>query len=77
MKQSINEQLIDYLNNVEQSFKRLEIIIRLLEKKVDFFAKCFITHLEDHQKGDHTKWDLENWITNLKKEVNDDGTCDI
>lgn len=72
-KETTNEQLILYINHVEESFKRLEMIIRLLEKKLEFFSNCFITHLQDHQTGDHTKWDLPE----LKKEVNNDGTHNI
>ncbi len=61
-----NEELIKYLNHVEESFKRLETIIRLVEIKVNYFADCFITHLEDHQTGDHSKWDLKE----MKEEKN-------
>jgi len=58
MSSKANEELIKYIEYVESSFKTLTTIIQLLEKKVEFLENSFITHLEDHQKGDHSKWQL-------------------
>jgi len=51
-------ELMKYIENVESSFKALQTIIKLLEKKIDYLQDQFIKHLEDHQTGDHTKWEL-------------------
>lgn len=58
MSPEANEQFIKYIEYVESSFKSLTTIIQLLEKKVEFLENSFITHLEDHRSGDHSKWQL-------------------